>query len=109
MDFDDFDLDWVTETVRSHREAAEQLQALPPDARDGMMLKLARRSLVLGSKAFVEFVETVSAQGKDMARYRDQKDAMSPEALSALEATMTARVVVLRIKIAAFKLLLEGT
>ena len=44
MVFDDLDLEWLTETVRSHMEAVKQLEALPLEQRQTMTAQLANRS-----------------------------------------------------------------
>jgi hypothetical protein len=108
LDFDASDLHWLTEILRSHQEAIEQLETLPPERRGSLTAELARRQLVLGSEGFAELVEMMSAHGKDMARYREEKDAMAPETLNELERSMTARITLMREKIASIRFLLDS-
>ncbi len=108
MDFDSSELLWLTEVLRSHKEAIEQLATLPPDIGAPISAILARRQLVLGSYGFRELVELMRAHGRDMARHREEKDAMPPEELRTLEGTMTARLAVIRRKMASVKYLLDS-
>ena len=108
MDFDASDLQWLTEILRSHQEAIEQLETLPPDRRGSLTAELARRQLVLGSEGFTELVEMMSAHGQDLARYREEKDAMAPEALAELEGAMTVRIALMRERIASIRFLLDS-
>jgi len=44
----------------------------------------------------------------DMARYQGQKSAMPPDALTALEATISTRLAIIRHKIASIRFLLDS-
>lgn len=109
MDFDSSELLWLTEILRSHQEAIEQLATLPPDISAPISAMLARRQLVLGSYGFRELVELMRAHGLDMARRREEKDTMPREELRTLEGAMTTRLAVIREKIASVKYLLDRT
>ena len=106
MDFDDLDLEWLTETVRSHIEAVKQVEALPLEQRQTMTAQLERGRVVLGSAAFAEFVVTLNELGGDMARYRELRGALPPHDLAALEAELATRISKLRGEVSSFKLLL---
>ena len=60
MDFETLELDWLTEIVRSHQEAIQQVDSLPPAERGGLTPLLARRQLVLGSDGFRTLVELMA-------------------------------------------------
>ena len=107
MDFDSSELLWLTEILRSHQEAIEQLAALPPENSTTLSAELARRQMVLGSYGFAELVEMMTAHGQDTARRREEKDTMPREELRTLEGAMTTRLAVIREKIASVKYLLD--
>ena len=68
MDFDSSELLWLTEILRSHQEAIEQLATLPPDISAPISAMLARRQLVLGSYGFRELVEMMVDADLDLVR-----------------------------------------
>lgn len=106
MDFGDLDLEWAIEVVRNHKEAIQQLTVLPPDAHQHLRTGLAPEQAILGSEAFTEFVAMMNAQGRDLLRYREERELMPPELRLALEAAMADRLAILRNRIALFKVLL---
>jgi len=108
LDFETLELDWLTEIVRSHQEAIQQVDSLPPAERGGLTPLLARRQLVLGSDGFRTLVELMAEHVDDMARYQGQKSAMPPDALTALEATISTRLAIIRHKIASIRFLLDS-
>lgn len=108
LDFGESEFEWLTEIVRSHREAIDQLHSLPADVRTSLAVELARRQLVLGSDGFVRLVKMMSTYADDVAQHRASAKGLSRDDLIALEEDMSRKLATIREKIASIKYLLES-